>query len=110
MGGGGGLLFFVVVFVVVVGVFWGGGGGVININCDLSHKHCAPGRPVWYIQTLEFPEAITISVIRSLKTQICNPRTQTHFKLLQYVEVVVLKAKLQALVYDILPSTTAVFS
>ena len=48
---------------------------VINTNCDLSHKHYAPERAVWSIQTLGFPEAITISVIRSWKTQICNPRT-----------------------------------
>ena len=38
---------------------------MININCDLSHKHSAPERPVWSIQTLGFPEAITISIIRS---------------------------------------------
>ena len=43
-----------------------------DISCDLSHKHCAPGRPVWSIQTLGFP---TISVIRSRTTHICNPRT-----------------------------------
>ena len=51
------------------------GGWVININCDHSHNHYAPERPVWFIQTLGFPEAITISVIRSWKTQTCNPRT-----------------------------------
>ena len=48
---------------------------VFNINCYLSHKHYAPERPVWSIQTLGFPEAITISIIRSWKTQIYNPRT-----------------------------------
>ena len=48
---------------------------VININYDLSHKHYAPERPVWFIQTLGFPKAITTSVIRSWKTQTCHPRT-----------------------------------
>ena len=50
---------------------------VININYDLSYKHYAPERPVWSIQILGFPEAITISVIRSWKAQklICNPTT-----------------------------------
>ena len=39
------------------------GGWVIKINCDHSHNHYAPERPVWFIQTLGFPEAITISVL-----------------------------------------------
>ena len=43
---------------------------VINISCDLSHKHYAPERPVWSIQTLGFHEAITISIIRSRKKKI----------------------------------------
>ena len=34
--------------------------------------HYAQERPVWSIQTLRSHEAITISVFRSWKTQICN--------------------------------------
>ena len=46
---------------------------VINIKCDLSHKHYAPGRHVWSIQTLGFPEAITISVFTHGKHKFVIP-------------------------------------